>query len=408
MFFLHQKEFMHHFLEPGILFKEKIEEQLREDSSFWSLPLNRLWFSGLDMFHRWTKKHEHPSFDIKDIEVHGNKYHVCQESVLLSKPFCYLRKFEKENAPKNEPALLIVAPLSGHYATLLRDTISTALQDHTVYVTDWISASEVPLSEGDFGLDTYIDYLIEFLDVIPSNNIHILAVCQPCVPVLMAVNYMEQEKYTKCPKSMILMGGPIDITSHPTTINAFSSSHSMQWFKDFFVHKVPLSRKGAGRKVIPGHLILNGFIANNIPSHFQKHIDYLFACMNNEKEAQKRHREFYDEYLSVLDLPARYFLETIDLIFHQNALFHNKTSHRGKKLDLKNIQNVALMTIEGDHDDITGLGQTSIAHKLCTHIPKDKQKELLVLGVGHYGLFSGHHWRNETYKDMTDFIKKNS
>jgi poly(3-hydroxybutyrate) depolymerase len=358
-----------------------------------------------EIIHRWTRPNKHPEFDIPYIKLGEQNYQVV-EKMVFQKPFCQLKLFEKKGYAKEQPAILVVAPLSGHYATLVRDTIQTLLQDHKVYVTDWVSAYNVPLSDGKFDLDTYVDYLKDFHAFL-GPGVHVLAVCQPCVPVLMAAALMAEDKVSYQPKSMILMGGPVDTRINSTAVNQMTEKFSLDWFERHMVSEIPHYAPGSGRKVTPGNLILAGFIQMNIWTHIKKHYDHIINVANKDEKAANAHRSFYDEYLTVMDLPAEYFIQTVDKVFKRHLLAKNEMDYRGRRLNLAAIQSTALMTIEGENDDITGLGQTYAAHALCPNIPETKRDHFLRLDVGHYGIFSGSRWRKDIYPQIRNFIQKN-
>lgn len=371
------------------------------------VPSNR-WARALgavyEIIHRWTRPNKRPEFNIDCVVVDETQYSVVEKTV-SEKPFCRLKLFEKVGCDLDQPTVLVVAPLSGHYSTLLRDTIHALLQDHNVYVTDWISAYNVPVSAGDFSLDTYVEYLDDFYAFL-GGGIHVLAVCQPCVPVLMAAAVLAEKDASYQPASMILMGGPIDTRISPTAVDQIAETLPMAWFEQHMVSEIPHYAPGAKRRVTPGNLLLGGFIQMNLKAHIEKHSEHIKNVANNNEKAVKAHREFYDEYLSVMDLPAEYYLQTIDKIFKQHLIAKDEMDYKGKKFSFKSITKPALMTIEGENDDITGLGQTYAAHKVCANIPEPKRDHFLRLDVGHYGIFSGSRWRNDIYPQIRDFIKK--
>jgi poly(3-hydroxybutyrate) depolymerase len=357
-----------------------------------------------EIIHRWTRPNQHPEFNISSVEIGGGNYAVIEKTV-FEKPFCRLKVFEKAGCDIEQPTILVVAPLSGHYATLLRDTVHTLLQDHKVYVTDWVSAYNVPLSEGDFSLDTYVEYLDDFYAFL-GGGIHVLAVCQPCVPVLMVSAVLAEKKASYQPSSMILMGGPVDTRINPTLVNKIAENLPMSWFERYMVSEVPHYALGACRKVTPGNLLLGGFMQMNLKSHIEKHVAHIQNVANNKEKAAKAHRDFYDEYLSVMDVPAEYYLQTIDKIFKQQLIAKDEMDYKGAPFSFKSITQPALMTIEGENDDITGLGQTYAAHKVCANIPEFKRDHFLRLDVGHYGIFSGSRWRKDIYPQIREFIKR--
>lgn len=357
-----------------------------------------------EIIHRWTRPNKRPDFNIQSIKINEVSY-VVKEETVLEKPFCRLKKFTKVGHKADQPTVLIVAPLSGHYATLLRDTVHTMLHDHNVYITDWISAYNVPISDGLFDLNVYVDYLDEFYKHL-GTGVHVLAVCQPSVPVLMAAALLAERKALYQPASMILMGGPVDTRVNPTTVNKLTTHVPLKWFEQHMVSPIPYYAPGAGRKVTPGNLILAGFIQMNLKAHIEKHLEHIKNVANKNEKASNAHRIFYDEYLAVMDLPSEYFIQTVDKVFKQQLLAHNQMDYRGEKLDFKMITTTALMTIEGENDDIIGLGQTYAAHTICSNIPESKRDHFLRLGVGHYGIFSGSRWQKDIYPQVKAFIQK--
>ncbi len=368
------------------------------------LPALRGMGAFYEILHRWTRPNKRPEFNIKPITIGHNSYAVNEETV-LEKPFCHLKRFSKVGYSAPQPTVLIVAPLSGHYATLLRDTVQTMLQDHNVYITDWISAYNVPASAGGFDLDSYVDYLDEFYQHL-GKGIHVMAVCQPTVPVLMAAALLEKRNASYHPTSMILMGGPVDTRINPTPVNKLITQIPLSWFEQNMVSPIPSYAPGAGRKVTPGNLILAGFMQMHMKNHIEKHLAHIKNVANQNDKPAKSHRAFYDEYLAVLDLPAEYFMQTIDKVFKQQLLAHNQIDYRGEELDFKVITKPALMTIEGENDDITGIGQTYAAQTICSNIPEHKRDHFLRLDVGHYGIFSGSRWQKDIYPQIKAFIQK--
>jgi poly(3-hydroxybutyrate) depolymerase len=339
----------------------------------------------------------------------------------LDKPFCELRRFKRFTDDtgtltrlKSQPVVLIVAPLSGHYATLLRDTVKTMLKDHKVYITDWKNARIVPLSEGKFDLDDYVNYIQEFIRHLQGayGNCHVISVCQPTVPVLAAISLMASRGETT-PLSMTMMGGPIDARKSPTAVNNLAMNKSYSWFENNVIFRVPSNFPGAGRRVYPGFLQHTGFVAMNPDRHASSHYDYFKDLLKGDDASAEAHRKFYDEYNAVLDMDADYYLDTIKTVFQDFKLVHGTWDVRNPQGQLErvrpqDIRTTAQFTIEGELDDISGSGQTHAAQGLCTGIPKARQKHLEVKGAGHYGIFSGRRWRESAYPAVKAFILSNN
>jgi poly(3-hydroxybutyrate) depolymerase len=299
--------------------------------------------------------------------------------------------------------VLIVAPMSGHFATLLRGTVETFLTNHDVYVTDWVDARLVPLADGGFDLDDYIDYVISMLHVLGSDT-HVIAVCQPSVPVLAAVARMEAEDDAFVPNSMVLMGGPIDTRRNPTAVNRLAEERGVDWFRHHVITKVPFPNPGVMRDVYPGFLQLHGFVSMNLDRHIEAHKQLFLHLVKGDGDSAQKHREFYDEYLAVMDLAAEFYLQTVETVFVRHALPKGEMRHRRERVDPAKITRVALLTIEGEHDDISGVGQTQAAHDLCVNIPAARKAHYLQPDVGHYGVFNGSRFRAEIAPRIADFI----
>lgn len=358
-----------------------------------------------ELFERTTRRYGKPSWNIESTMVDGQKVPVHINTV-WSRPFCNLIHFERafEYPPRRpQPRLLIVAPVSGHYATLLRGTVEAMLPTHDVYITDWVDAKMVPLTEGRFGLSDYVDYIISMFHRL-GGNCHVMAVCQPAVPVLMAVARMEQDGDPYVPLSMTLMGGPIDTRQGPTAVNAIATERSIDWFRRHVITQVPWPHPGALREVYPGFLQLNGFMSMNIDRHVQAHWDLFRHLVAGDGDNAEKHREFYDEYLAVMDLTAEFYLETVENVFITHALPKGEILHHGTRVRTDAIRRVALMTVEGENDDISGIGQTRAAHAICPNIPDDKRAHWEQPGVGHYGVFNGSRFRAEIVPRISDFI----
>jgi poly(3-hydroxybutyrate) depolymerase len=336
----------------------------------------------------------------------GRKSVAVTEQVVLRKPFGQLKHFAKEGVT-GQPRLLIVAPMSGHYATLLRGTVERMLPKHDVFITDWHDAKLVPLSDGSFDLDDYIDYLIEFLEAIGPGS-HMLAVCQPAVPAFAAVALMNATKNPARPKSLTMMGGPIDTRLAPTAVNTLATERPLAWFQRNVVATVPMIYPGAGRKVYPGFLQLAGFMTMNLGSHLISHWEMFKHLVEGDDEGADSTRAFYDEYRSVCDMAAEYYLQTVDVVFQRHLLPEGKMMHRGHLVDPKAIKHTALLAIEGERDDISGIGQTRAALDIASGLPKAKKQYLLAKGVGHYGIFNGRKWREQIAPVVEKFIAANA
>jgi poly(3-hydroxybutyrate) depolymerase len=380
------------------------------------MPLAQRVAAGYDLMHRLGKDYEKPVFGITTADVDGVDVAIF-ERIEIDKPFCELRRFKRftdDSATlgklKGQPVVLIVAPLSGHYATLLRDTVRTMLKDHKVYITDWKNARLVPLSEGEFHLDDYVNYVQEFIRYLQKNygNCHVMSVCQPTVPVLAAVSLMASRGETT-PLSMTMMGGPIDASKSPTAVNNLATQRSHSWFENNVIYRVPSNFPGAGRRVYPGFLQHTGFVAMNPDRHATSHYDYFKDLIKGDNSSVESHRKFYDEYNAVLDMDADYYLETIETVFQDFKLVNGTwdvKNEAGKveRVRPEDIATTGLLTVEGELDDISGSGQTAAAHDLCTSIPKTHQMHYEAKGAGHYGIFSGRRWREMVYPVVKTFI----
>ena len=365
--------------------------------------------AAFEVFERATRRYSQPDWDIESTLVGGERVPV-HISCVWERPFCRLLHFERafEHAPKRpQPRLLIVAPMSGHYATLLRGTVEAFLPNHDVYITEWVDARMVPLADGGFDLDDYIDYVISMLHWL-DGDAHVVAVCQPSVPVLAAVARMEAENDPCVPRTMTLMGGPIDTRQHPTAVNALAEYRGIDWFRRHVITKVPFPHPGFMRDVYPGFLQLNGFVTMNLDRHIEAHKNLFMHLVQGDGDSATKHREFYDEYLAVMDLTAEFYLQTVETVFIRHALPKGEMTHRGAKIDPAAIRRVGLLTVEGEHDDISGVGQTEAAHRLCVNIPDDRKSHYLQLAVGHYGVFNGSRFRAETAPRIADFILSNN
>jgi poly(3-hydroxybutyrate) depolymerase len=358
-----------------------------------------------ELLARVVRRYEKPEFGLSHTVIDGETVAV-REEVVESKPFCNLLHFRRETT-WTHPKVLLVAPLSGHYATLLRDTVRALLPDHDVYITDWIDARLVPLAEGYSHFADYVAYMQDFIRRL-APDVHVISVCQPTVPVLAAVSLMAAAEDPVQPRSMTLMGGPIDTRRAPTEVNRYAKTRSLRWFDTHVITRVPLKYPGYMRRVYPGFLQHSGFVAMNPDRHLQAHIDFYNHLVEGDGESAEAHRKFYDEYNAVMDLPAEYYLETLDMVFIKHQLPQGEMTVAGQRVKPWAVRETALFTIEGELDDISGPGQTEAAHELCRNIPAEKKEHYLVPGVGHYGIFSGKRWRETVYPRVRDFIRKNS
>ena len=367
--------------------------------------------AGLELAYRLGKRYEKPEFGLTTVQAQGYEIPIL-ERVELEKPFCRLLRFDRfANDAATirrldaQPTVLVCAPLSGHHSTLLRDTVRTLLPDHKVYITDWIDARMVPVSEGSFGLSTYVDYIQEFIRHLGADQLHVMSVCQPTVPVLAAISLMASRGETT-PATMTMMGGPIDARKSPTAVNSLATQRPYEWFESGLIYRVPGNYPGAGRRVYPGFLQHSGFVAMNTTRHFQSHWDYFLDLVRGDKEDAAAHVAFYDEYNAVLDMDAEFYLDTIRSVFQNFDLPKGRWKVHDELVRPQDIKRTALLTIEGEKDDISGSGQTEAAHALCTGIAKNRRQHYLVEGAGHYGVFSGRRWREKVYPQVRDFIRK--
>ncbi|NGM87388.1 polyhydroxyalkanoate depolymerase [Parapusillimonas sp. SGNA-6] len=374
-------------------------------SPFAYTPVSRQIAAAYELVHRLGKDYEKPEWGLNTTQVDGKPVAVTQHTA-LSKPFCTLVNFKRDLAADRErdPRVLLVAPLSGHHATLLRDTVRALLPAHDVYVTDWVDARMVPVSAGPFHLNDYVQYIREFIRML-GPDVHVISVCQPTVPVLAAISLMAAEGDAALPRSMVMMGGPIDARRSPTQVNRLATTKSYSWFENTVIHRVPTRYPGAGRRVYPGFLQHAGFMAMNPDRHLQSHYDFYMDLVKGDDDDAETHRRFYDEYNAVLDMPAEFYLDTIKMIFQDYALPRGTWSINGQRVDPSAIESVALLTIEGELDDISGQGQTRAAHDLCSRIPKDRKHHYTAPDCGHYGIFSGRRWRETICPKIAAFIR---
>ncbi|AFE52271.1 poly-beta-hydroxyalkanoate depolymerase [Rickettsia prowazekii str. GvV257] len=379
------------------ILKELYEHEPLEDNGF-----ARIIHAYLTLCERMTRKYTKPEFNILETIINDKTYNI-NEQVIFKKPFCELRHFQKIGFKKELPKLLIVAPMAGHHATLLRSTVHALLPYTDIYITDWTEANYVPLEAGHFDMDDYIDYLIEFINFM-GQNIHTMAVCQPTVPLLVAISLMSENNSPNVPSSMILIGGPIDARKNPTVVNEFALSKSLEWFCEMLTMQVPPNYPGYGRKVYPGFLQLTGFISLNLLRHIDSHLELWQSLLNSDYQKADYIIKFYDEYLSGMDMPAEFYLQTIDEVFQQFSLARGKFISEKRPIDLKHITKCALLGIEGELDDIAAVGQTKAALKLCVNISESMKRYHLQNGVGHYGVFSGSKFKQFIVPLIKEFI----
>jgi poly(3-hydroxybutyrate) depolymerase len=377
-------------------------------SPFAAIPGSQRMSAGFDLLNRLAKAYEKPEFDIRSVQVNGVEVAV-QEQVALTKPFCRLLRFKRfTDKPealehmKGQATVLVVAPLSGHHSTLLRDTVRALLKDHKVFITDWTDARIVPPEVGPFHLNDYVHYVQEFIRHI-GPHVNVISVCQPTVPVLAAVSLMATQGEAT-PRTMTMMGGPIDARKSPTAVNNLAMNKSYAWFENNVIYRVPVNFPGCGRPVYPGFLQHTGFVAMNPDRHMSSHYDYFLDLVRGDGDSADSHRVFYNEYNAVLDLPAEYYLDTIRVVFQDFALVNGTWEIDGVTVRPQDITRTALLTVEGELDDISGAGQTKAAHDLCTGIDASRRFHYDAMGAGHYGIFSGRRWREKVYPHVRDFI----
>ena len=355
-----------------------------------------------ELVERATRRYIKPEFKVERTSIDGKRFDIEEETV-LEKPMCRLLHFRKKD-PVKQPKVLLVAPMSGHHATLLRGTVRGLLPFTDVYITDWIDAREVPYYEGKFDLSDYITYVMEFLRLL-GPDVHVIAVCQPSVPVMAAVSLLNEYEPKFAPRSMTLMGGPIDTRENPTAVNRTATERPMSWFEQNVVTRVPANYPGFMRRVYPGFLQLTGFMTMNLERHIGEHVKLFQHLVQGDGDSADAHRVFYDEYLSVADLPAEFYLQTIDAVFQRHLLPKGELEYNGVKVRPDKITKTALLTVEGELDDISGVGQTKAAQKLCSGLAKDMKKHHLQKDVGHYGIFNGRKYREHILPVMIDFMK---
>jgi poly(3-hydroxybutyrate) depolymerase len=360
--------------------------------------------SALELISDTGTTHRRPSFEIDTIRV-GNRLVEVREEAAFVTPFGTLLHFAKDSTVR-QPKILLVAPMSGHFATLLRGTVKVLLQDHDVYITDWHNARDVPLKDGVFGFDDYTDHVIRFLEVLGPGS-HVIAVCQPAVAVLAAVSIMAQSNNRAQPRSMTLMAGPIDTRLSPTKVNKLAKEHSIDWFEKNLIGSVPFRYRGARRRVYPGFMQLTAFVSMNLDRHVRAHLDQFKNLVKGDGDSVTMHRKFYNEYLAVMDLPAEFFLQTVKKVFQDHDLPRGALTFRHRPVEPAAIRRTALFTVEGELDDICGIGQTMAALDLCKNLRPSMKRHHLQTGVGHYGVFNGKRWANEIYPQVREFVQAN-
>jgi poly(3-hydroxybutyrate) depolymerase len=359
--------------------------------------------AALELFESNVRPYRKPAFGLNTTKIDGKDVAVA-ERVVARRPFCQLKHFRRD-VRRDDPRVLMVAPLSGHYATLLRGTVEAMLPDHEVYITDWRDARRVPLSEGPFHLDDYIDYIVDFLHQLGPDT-HVMAVCQPAVPALAAAALMSVWGDNCAPATLTLMGGPIDTRINPTVPNKLAKSHSIESFERSVIGRVPVTWPGFMRRVYPGFLQLSGFMSMNLDRHVGAHLRMFQHLVQGDGDSAAAHRKFYDEYRAVMDLPAEYYLETVERVFQRHDLAVGDFTHRDEPVEPAAIRKTALLTVEGEKDDISGVGQTKAAHDICSNIPSSRREHYEQEGVGHYGVFNGKRWREEIAPRVKAFIRK--
>jgi poly(3-hydroxybutyrate) depolymerase len=369
-----------------------------------ALPVRSL-RAAYDLVHHTKVTHSRPPFDIEHVVVAGEKVEV-RETVADRTPFCTLVRFEKDTRTPL-PKVLLVAPLSGHFSTLLRNTVRTLSADHDVYLTDWHNAREVPLVDGRFGFDEYVEHVIRFVEHL-GEGVHVVSVCQPCVPVLAAVAVQAEARGAVQPRTVSLLAGPIDTRINPTKVNELAVSRPIEWFEHNVVGKVPSRFAGRGRRVYPGFMQLTAFMSMNLDRHVRSHIELYGQMVRGDLAGAQFTRDFYDEYFAVLDMPAEFYLETVRRVFQEYQLARGVLEYKGRRVEPRAIRHTALATVEGERDDICSVGQTMAAHDLCTHLPPSRRMHHLQSGVGHYGVFSGSRWEREIAPRLRHFILANN
>ena len=406
----HLYDMWHTALAPARLMAEASRNALQNPLSPWSyMPGARNLAASAELFERTTRKFGKPEFNLPETKIDGKTVKITEE-IITEDPFCTLTHF-KRHTKRNDPKVLIVAPLSGHFATLLRGTVEALLPNHDVYITEWIDARLVPLSDGRFNLDDYIAYIMRYCEKIGENT-HIIAVCQPAVPAFIAASLMNAQNHKYTPASMTLMGGPIDPRVSKTAVTELAEQRPISWFEQTVVTNVPFYYPGAGRRVYPGFLQLSGFMQMNLDRHVGSHLKFFQHLIQGDGEDAEKHRKFYDEYLAVMDMTAEFYLQTVEMVFQKHLLpegtmkWKDPVTEKLHDVDPSKITKTALMTVEGELDDISAAGQTTASHDLCSNLPAKMHYHHTQASVGHYGIFNGRRWREEIQPRIADFIRK--
>jgi poly(3-hydroxybutyrate) depolymerase len=403
----HAYELAHAMLSPMRLGVELLQRGIEFPFNPLSqTPLGRSMAAACELFENLTRRYGKPHFGITSVKMGGLDVPISEE-IVLRKPFCNLLHFDRERTvagDRYDPKVLLVAPMSGHYATLLRGTVQAMLPEHNLYITDWTDARDVPLFEGSFDLDDFIDYIIEFVEFLGPNT-HLMAVCQPAVPALAATAIMASRDMAIQPSSLTLMGGPIDTRRNPTVVNKLAQERSLGWFENNVISTVPWPHAGVMRRVYPGFMQLTGFMTMNLERHMKAHQDLFNNLVKGDCDSVKQHQDFYDEYMAVMDLTAEFYLQTVKTVFQDHALPNGTMTHRGELVDCSAIRKTAIISVEGERDDICGLGQTQAALDLCSNVPADEKYHYVQPGVGHYGVFNGTRWRTEIQPRIREMIR---
>ncbi|MGE0024946.1 MAG: polyhydroxyalkanoate depolymerase [Hyphomicrobium sp.] len=400
-------EMAHVFMHPVRLMARTLKAQVASPlNPFADLEFSKNIAAACEVFEGMTRRYGKPEFGITETKVGGLTVPV-REEIVLKKTFCNLLHFDRDETvvgKRYDPKVLLIAPMSGHYATLLRSTVQELIKEHNLYITDWTDARDVPLHEGGFDLNDFIDYIIEFIQYLGPNT-HVIAVCQPAVPALAAAAVMAANDDPAQPSSMTLMGGPIDTRRNPTQVNKLAEEKPISWFESNVINFVPFPNAGFGRRVYPGFIQLTGFMTMNLERHTQAHMKLFENLVKGDCDSVNAHKTFYEEYLAVMDLPAEFYLQTVKTVFQDHLLPKGEIMHHGQRIDCSAIRKTALMTVEGERDDICGLGQTEAAHDLCSNLPIDEHYYYVQPGVGHYGVFSGTRWRTEIAPRIREMIR---
>jgi poly(3-hydroxybutyrate) depolymerase len=403
----HAYELAHAYLAPMRLGVNSLRYQLGLPFSPLSLtPFAKTMSAACELFENVTRRYAKPEFGIAETRIDGQSVAITEE-IVLAKTFGSLLRFKRDpvkTRDRRDPKVLLIAPMSGHYATLLRGTVKALVAEHEVYITDWADAREVPLIAGRFDLDDFIDYLISFVHFLGPDT-HVIAVCQPSVPALAATALMASRRDPLAPASLTLMGGPIDTRRNPTVVNKLAQTRPIEWFERNVISRVPFPNPGVMREVYPGFVQLTGFMTMNLDRHMTAHVDLFKNLVKGDRDSVDAHQRFYDEYLAVMDLTAEFYLQTVETAFQRHALPDGIMLHRGEKVDCRAIRRTALMTVEGEKDDICGLGQTQAAQDLCVNIAADRRQHYVQMGVGHFGVFNGSRWRTEIQPRIAKFIR---